>query len=236
MIMDEPTASLAQGERELVFDTVRRLRDSDDVTFIYCSHFLDEVLSLTDKITVLRDGLVVADEPTVSSRRTGSSTRWPASVSRRSSRCASARRRTRRRCSRSRGSDLLGRISDVSVHGPRGRDLLGPPALVRAARRSCTRSSAATAARKDALFCAARRSTARHAEPCARASRSSPRSTCVRGASPTGRSGGTRACPTSSSFRQAMRCRLARARWRAPSRRSATCASSRARPTRWSRR
>jgi ribose transport system ATP-binding protein len=64
VIMDEPTASLAQGERELVFDTVRRLRDRDNVTFIYCSHFLDEVLSLTDKITVLRDGLVVADEPT----------------------------------------------------------------------------------------------------------------------------------------------------------------------------
>ena len=64
VIMDEPTASLAQGERELVFDTVRRLRDRDDVTFIYCSHFLDEVLSLTDRITVLRDGLVVADEPT----------------------------------------------------------------------------------------------------------------------------------------------------------------------------
>lgn len=64
VIMDEPTASLAQSERELVFDTVRRLRDREDVTFVYCSHFLDEVLSLTDTVTVLRDGLVVAHEPT----------------------------------------------------------------------------------------------------------------------------------------------------------------------------
>jgi ribose transport system ATP-binding protein len=64
VIMDEPTASLAQHERELVFDTVRRLRDREDVTFVYCSHFLDEVLSLTDVVTVLRDGLVVAHEPT----------------------------------------------------------------------------------------------------------------------------------------------------------------------------
>jgi len=63
VIMDEPTTSLAQGERGLVFDTVRRLRDHEDVTFIYCSHFLDEVLSLTDIVTVLRDGLVVAQEP-----------------------------------------------------------------------------------------------------------------------------------------------------------------------------
>lgn len=64
VIMDEPTSSLAQGERELVFDTVRRLRDREDVTFIYCSHFLDEVLNLTDAVTVLRDGLVVADAKT----------------------------------------------------------------------------------------------------------------------------------------------------------------------------
>ncbi|MBA2545668.1 MAG: sugar ABC transporter ATP-binding protein [Solirubrobacterales bacterium] len=64
VIMDEPTASLAQGERELVFETVRRLRDRENVTFIYCSHFLDEVLSLTDIVTVVRDGLVVAHEPT----------------------------------------------------------------------------------------------------------------------------------------------------------------------------
>jgi len=64
VIMDEPTASLAQAERDIVFETVRRLSARDGTTFLYCSHFLDEVLSLTDRVTILRDGRVVADEAT----------------------------------------------------------------------------------------------------------------------------------------------------------------------------
>lgn len=61
VIMDEPTASLAQTERNLVFDIVRRL-SSSGTTFIYVSHFLNEILDLCDKVTVLRDGRVVLDE------------------------------------------------------------------------------------------------------------------------------------------------------------------------------
>ncbi len=64
VIMDEPTASLAQGERRIVFDTVRRLSAREGTGFLYCSHFLDEILSLTDHVTVLRDGRVVADAAT----------------------------------------------------------------------------------------------------------------------------------------------------------------------------
>jgi len=64
VIMDEPTASLAQGERELVFHTVRRLSDAGGTSFVYCTHFLDEVLRLTDRVTILRDGQVVAEEAT----------------------------------------------------------------------------------------------------------------------------------------------------------------------------
>jgi len=63
VVMDEPTASLAQGERTLVFDVVRRLRE-EGTAFLYVSHFLDEVLELTDWVTVLRDGRVVADRAT----------------------------------------------------------------------------------------------------------------------------------------------------------------------------
>ncbi len=63
IVMDEPTASLADSEREAVFDTINRLKESG-TTFIYVSHFLDEVLELTDTITVLRDGAVVAARPT----------------------------------------------------------------------------------------------------------------------------------------------------------------------------
>jgi len=61
VVMDEPTASLAQTERNLVFETVRRLA-SAGTAFIYVSHFLNEILDLCDKVTVLRDGRVVLDE------------------------------------------------------------------------------------------------------------------------------------------------------------------------------
>jgi ribose transport system ATP-binding protein len=63
VLLDEPTAALSPSEREILFASVRRLRDGG-TTFIYVSHFLDEVLSLTDHLTVLRDGLVVLDAPT----------------------------------------------------------------------------------------------------------------------------------------------------------------------------
>ncbi|MEV4172073.1 sugar ABC transporter ATP-binding protein [Nonomuraea sp. NPDC049709] len=63
VVMDEPTASLAEGERQVVFDVVRRL-SAQGTAFLYVSHFLDEVLSLTDRVTVLRDGTVVAEGAT----------------------------------------------------------------------------------------------------------------------------------------------------------------------------
>ncbi|WP_052889368.1 sugar ABC transporter ATP-binding protein [Thermogemmatispora carboxidivorans] len=64
VIMDEPTASLAQSERELVFRLVRQLCREGQTTFLYVSHFLEEVLHLTDRVTVLRDGQVVAEMET----------------------------------------------------------------------------------------------------------------------------------------------------------------------------
>ena len=63
VVMDEPTASLAEGERQVVFDVVRRL-SAQGTAFLYVSHFLDEVLSLTDHVTVLRDGTVVEEGET----------------------------------------------------------------------------------------------------------------------------------------------------------------------------
>ncbi|MFI1166300.1 sugar ABC transporter ATP-binding protein [Streptomyces sp. NPDC020801] len=58
IVMDEPTASLAHAERQVVFDVVRRL-SADGTAFLYVSHFLDEITDLTDVVTVLRDGQVV---------------------------------------------------------------------------------------------------------------------------------------------------------------------------------
>ncbi|MGW6599836.1 sugar ABC transporter ATP-binding protein [Streptomyces sp. NPDC055036] len=63
VLLDEPTAALSPTERDVLFRSVRRLRDQG-TTFVYVSHFLDEILELTDHLTVLRDGAVVVDAPT----------------------------------------------------------------------------------------------------------------------------------------------------------------------------
>ena len=64
LVLDEPTASLAHEERRLVFRTVRQLSTELGTAVLYVSHLLDEILQLTDRVTVLRDGCVVLDRPT----------------------------------------------------------------------------------------------------------------------------------------------------------------------------
>lgn len=64
IVMDEPTASLANEEREIVYQTVRRLSRIENKAILFVSHFLDEVVSLTDEVTVLRDGVAVLRSPT----------------------------------------------------------------------------------------------------------------------------------------------------------------------------
>lgn len=59
LILDEPTASLNRGEVDALFREVRRLVDQG-AGVIFVSHILDEVLTLADRVTVLRDGKVVA--------------------------------------------------------------------------------------------------------------------------------------------------------------------------------
>ena len=59
IVMDEPTASLAMEEREVVYQTVRRLAQVEKKAILFVSHFLDEVMSLTDCVTILRDGEAV---------------------------------------------------------------------------------------------------------------------------------------------------------------------------------
>ncbi len=55
LVMDEPTAALSITESEKLFAIIRQLRDQG-TTVIYVSHFLQEVLDLSDRVTVLRDG------------------------------------------------------------------------------------------------------------------------------------------------------------------------------------
>lgn len=64
LILDEPTASLSMSEREILHRVMRRLRDQG-TGLVFVSHLLDEVMALTDSVTVLRDGRVVLDETTV---------------------------------------------------------------------------------------------------------------------------------------------------------------------------
>ena len=58
LVLDEPTASLPQGDVETLFAVLRRLRGRG-VGMIYVSHRLDEVFAVCDRLVVMRDGAVV---------------------------------------------------------------------------------------------------------------------------------------------------------------------------------
>lgn len=60
VIMDEPTAALAVREVQSVLDLIRRLR-SEGIAVILISHRLNDVLSVTDRIVVLRHGRAAAN-------------------------------------------------------------------------------------------------------------------------------------------------------------------------------
>lgn len=59
LIMDEPTSALTESEVARLFRIIARLRENG-VTIIYISHKMDEVFQNADRITVLRDGKVIA--------------------------------------------------------------------------------------------------------------------------------------------------------------------------------
>ena len=60
LVLDEPTSSLTQSDIEQLFSLIRRLREKQ-IAIIYISHFLEEVKTISDRITVLRDGESVGD-------------------------------------------------------------------------------------------------------------------------------------------------------------------------------
>ena len=55
LILDEPTTSLSTPEKEKLFDTVQKLK-KQGISILFISHILEDVFSLCDRITVLRDG------------------------------------------------------------------------------------------------------------------------------------------------------------------------------------
>jgi ABC-type sugar transport system ATPase subunit len=62
VVMDEPTSSLDDHEVEVLFRVIRKLKD-DGVSIIFVSHRLDEIYTVCDRITVLRDGEYVGTWP-----------------------------------------------------------------------------------------------------------------------------------------------------------------------------
>jgi ribose transport system ATP-binding protein len=60
LILDEPTAALAEKERQYLFKFIRALTASG-VAIVYCSHILEECLEIGDRVVVLRDGEKVLD-------------------------------------------------------------------------------------------------------------------------------------------------------------------------------
>jgi len=63
LIMDEPTAALAEAEIQELFNVIRQLREKG-VGIVYITHRLDELKRISDRITVMRDGRYIDTLPT----------------------------------------------------------------------------------------------------------------------------------------------------------------------------
>jgi ribose transport system ATP-binding protein len=61
ILLDEPTSVLERADIDILFERVRALKAR--ASFVFVSHRLDEVLALSDRIYVMKDGGVVADLP-----------------------------------------------------------------------------------------------------------------------------------------------------------------------------
>jgi methyl-galactoside transport system ATP-binding protein len=59
IVMDEPTSSLTETEVNHLFRIIRRLQ-SENVAIIYISHKMEEILKISDEVTIMRDGQSIA--------------------------------------------------------------------------------------------------------------------------------------------------------------------------------
>ena len=64
VIMDEPTSSLTSNEVTKLFAIISNLRD-EGVAIIYISHKMDEILRISDEVTIMRDGKYIGTWPAV---------------------------------------------------------------------------------------------------------------------------------------------------------------------------
>jgi len=68
LIMDEPTAPLTTQEVDALFELVRSLK-KNGVTIIFISHRIEELLDITDRITVMRDSEIISTVKTSETNR-----------------------------------------------------------------------------------------------------------------------------------------------------------------------
>ena len=62
LILDEPTAVLTEKEAEALLESIRSM-SAKGIAVIFITHRLQEILSVCDKVVVMRDGFVVSDVP-----------------------------------------------------------------------------------------------------------------------------------------------------------------------------
>ncbi len=62
VIMDEPTSSLTKNEVDTLFGIIDKLK-SEGVAIIYISHKMDEILKISDEVTIMRDGKYIGTWP-----------------------------------------------------------------------------------------------------------------------------------------------------------------------------
>ncbi|MGG1675612.1 galactose/methyl galactoside ABC transporter ATP-binding protein MglA [Neobacillus sp. NRS-1170] len=59
IVMDEPTSSLTENEVNHLFKIIKKLQ-SDNVAIIYISHKMEEILKISDEVTIMRDGQYIS--------------------------------------------------------------------------------------------------------------------------------------------------------------------------------
>lgn len=59
LILDEPTSSLTAAEADILLDNMRKLKEKG-ITMLYVSHKLDEVLRISDRMAIFRDGKLIS--------------------------------------------------------------------------------------------------------------------------------------------------------------------------------
>lgn len=76
ILLDEPTSVLEQAEIDILFARIRALKA--EASFIFVSHRLDEVLEISDRIYVMKDGEIVAERPTAGTKESTCTRSWSA--------------------------------------------------------------------------------------------------------------------------------------------------------------